>query len=246
MTPSSWLVDLVLRLWVRVPAPVHHNLGKAAMIKKCFWHLNVDSIKGDYLEFGVAMGHSMRSAEIAERSCHLPSLGIEHIPRKLIGFDTFSSFNSNDQIDDHPTWTGANFNIELQKIRRRFKSDIDVRIFLNEQDATELVDDLGKPTISYESTGMEGPIALLLLDMDLYGPTLAALKWCRPRLQVGTIIMLDEYFAFAGRKDRGECLALTHFLESYPEVELRHFNCYGSGGTVFIVSSLTHQSEITA
>ena len=238
MTPASRLVDLVLRLWLKVPAPVHHNLGKAAMIKKCFWHLNVDSIEGDYLEFGVAMGHSMRSADLAERSCHLPSLGIEYQPRKLIGFDTFSSFNSNEEIDSHPTWTGTNFNVELAKIRRRFKKDIDVRIFLNKCDASNLIDDLGSPTITHESTGMVGDIALLLLDMDLYGPTLAALKWCRPRLQVGTIIMLDEYFAFAGRKDRGECLALTHFLEEFPEVELRHFNFYGSGGSVFIVSSL--------
>ena len=105
--------------------------------------------------------------------------------------------------------------------------------------ATVSVDDLGNVKISHESTGLEDKIALLLLDMDLYGPTLGALKWCRPRLQVGTIIMLDEFFAFAGRKDRGECLALTHFLEEYPEVELRHFNFYGSGGSVYIVSSLT-------
>jgi hypothetical protein len=240
MTPSSWLVDLVLRLWVRVPAPVHHNLGKAAMIKKCFWHLNVDAIKGDYLEFGVAMGHSMRSAEIAERTCHLSKLGIDHVPRKLIGFDTFASFKSNEEIDNHATWVGSNFNVELAKIRRRFKKDIDVRVFLNKCDATGLVDEFGKPTINHESTGMAGPIALLLLDMDLYGPTLSALKWCRPRLQVGTIIMLDEYFAFAGRKDRGECLALANFLETYPEIELRQFNFYGSGGAVFIVSSLTN------
>jgi hypothetical protein len=239
MTPSIRLVDFILRLWVKIPAPVLHNLGKASMIKKCFWHLNVDSIRGDYVEFGVAMGHSMRSAEIAERSCHLPSLGIEYIPRKLIGFDTFSSFNSNEEIDNHPTWTGTNFNLELSKIRRRFKRDVDDRIFLNQCDAGELVDDLGNVKISHDSTGLEDKIALLLLDMDLYGPTLGALKWCRPRLQVGTIIMLDEFFAFAGRKDRGECLALTHFLEEYPEVELRHFNFYGSGGSVYIVSSLT-------
>ena len=73
--------------------------------------------------------------------------------------------------------------------------------------------------------------------MDLFGPTLAALQWCRPRLQPGTIIMLDEYFAFGGRKDRGEALALSMFCTQFPEIELRQFNFYGAGGAVFIVSS---------
>ena len=41
------------------------------------------------MELGVAIGHSMRAAEIAEHSSHLYSLGIQRVHRKLIGFDTF-------------------------------------------------------------------------------------------------------------------------------------------------------------
>ena len=71
---SSLIVDLVLSFWQRIPGPVIHNLEKAWALKKLFWHLNVDGISGAYLEFGVAHGHSMRSAQIGRRLHTLKSL----------------------------------------------------------------------------------------------------------------------------------------------------------------------------
>ena len=236
MIPSTNLVDLILRLFGRIPAPVQHNLSKASMIKRCMWHLNVDQIEGSYVEFGVAMGHSMRAAEIAERSSHLTSLGIQRMHRKLIGFDTFSQFLSDNPIDNHMTWSGTAFNIPLESVEHRFRKDLGKRIFLNQQDATKLVDSQGEILLTHESFGLDGPIALLLLDMDLYEPTIAALRWCRSRIQSGTIIFADEYFAFGGRTDRGEALAIREFLQENPKISLRQFGFYGAGGAVFIVS----------
>ena len=235
--PSNWAVDFFLRLFGRIPAPVLHNLGKASMIKRCMWHLNVDQIEGSYVEFGVAFGHSMRAAEIAERSSHLNSLGIRRIHRKLIGFDTFSQFLSDNPKDNHMTWSGPAFNIPLKKVEHRFSRDLGKRIFLNRQDATKLVDSEGKVLLTHENFGLDGPIALLLLDMDLYEPTIAALRWSRSRIQSGTIIFADEYFAFCGRTDRGEALAIKEFLHENPEISLRQFGYYGAGGAVFIVSA---------
>lgn len=236
MLPSTTLVDLILRLFVRIPAPVLHNLSKASMIKRCMWHLNVDQIQGSYVEFGVAMGHSMRAAEIAERSSHLNSLGIRRVHRKLIGFDTFSRFASDNAIDNHPTFEGAAFNIPLKTVERRFRKDLGKRVFLNQQDAIKLVDSGGMVLLEHEKFGLDGPIALLLLDMDLYAPTIAALQWCRSLIQPGTIIILDEYFAFGGSWDRGEALAIKEFSDLFPKILLRQFGTYGAGGVVLIVS----------
>jgi hypothetical protein len=183
------------------------------------------------------MGHSMRAAEIAERSSHLNSLGIQRMHRKLIGFDTFSQFLSDNPIDNHMTWSGTAFNIPLKKVEHRFRKDLGKRIFLNQQDATKLVDNQGKVLLDHENFGLDGPIALLLLDMDLYEPTIAALRWSRSRIQSGTIIFSDEYFAFGGRTDRGEALAIKEFLQENPEISLRQFGFYGAGGAVFIVSA---------
>ena len=206
------------------------------MIKRCMWHLNVDQIEGSCVEFGVATGHSMRAAEIAERSSHLNSLAIQRIHRKLIGFDTFTRFLSDNPIDNHLTWSGTAFNIPLKKVEHRFRKDLGKRIFLNQQDATKLVDSQGKVLLAHENFGLDGPIALLLLDMDLYEPTIAALRWSRSRIQSGTIIFTDETFAFGGRTDRGEALAIKEFLEESPEISLRQFGFYGAGRVVSMIS----------
>jgi hypothetical protein len=207
------------------------------MIKRCMWHLNVDQIEGSYVEFGVAFGHSMRAAEIAERSSHSNSLGIPRIHRKLIGFDTFSQFLSDSPIDNHPSWSGTAFSVPLKKVEHRFRKDHGKRIFLNQLDASKLVDSQGKVLLEHENFGLDGPIALLLLDMDLYKPTIAALRWSRSRIQSGTIIFADEFFGFRGRTDRGEALAIQEFVKENPEISLRQFGYYGAGGAVFIVSA---------
>jgi hypothetical protein len=71
----------------------------------------------------------------------------------------------------------------------------------------------------------------------LYEPTIAALRWSRSRIQSRTIIFADEYFAFGGRTDRGEALAIKEFLQENPEISLRQMGFYGAGGAVFIVSA---------
>ena len=89
---TSLIVDFVLGIWQRVPGPVIHNLDKARMLKKIMWHLNVDGVNGDYFEFGVAHGHSMRAAQQAVKHSHSNKLGVKQIQRQLFGFDTFDKF----------------------------------------------------------------------------------------------------------------------------------------------------------
>ena len=107
------------------------------------------------------------------------------------------------------TWSGKAFNIPPKTVERHFRKNY----------------------------GLDGPIALILLDMDLYEPTIAALRWSQSRIQSGTIIFADEYFAFGGRTDRGEALEIKEFLQENPEIPLSHFGFYGAGGAVFIVSA---------
>ncbi len=56
-------------------------------------------------------------------------------------------------------------------------------------------------------------VSLLHLDMDLYEPTLAALKAFWPRMLTGAVVLLDEY---AIREWPGESEALEEFFEGKP------------------------------
>jgi len=229
---SSFLVDLVLKLWQAVPALVLHNLEKAHAIKKIFWHLSVDQFEGCYIEFGVAHGHSMRSAEIAERTSESKAIGVKRIPRKLFGFDTFEGFVSHTTDDMHPIWEGTMYTAPLKDIQRRFRRSNNVQFI--KMDATKLVK-TGGSVIGADEFGITDKAAIILLDMDLYEPTISALRWSRQLLQTGTFLLFDEYFSFGGDSNKGESRALNEFLEENPDIRVRDYSSYGAGGKIFVV-----------
>ena len=234
---SSLIVDLVLSFWQRIPGPVIHNLEKARALKKLFWHLNVDGISGVYLEFGVAHGHSMRSAQIAEATSHSEKLGIKRVRRNLYGFDTFEKFIGDALLDTHPTWNGDLFNVPVEKVRRRFRHAKNVKF--SKLDVNTLISD---KELDYGHFKINEKASIILFDMDLYGPTISALEWSAGLLQQGTFLIFDEYFAFAGDQQKGEARALKEFLVKHSEFSVREFDSYGAGGKIFIVDILKHNS----
>lgn len=228
---TSRIVDGVLAIWQRIPGPVIHNLDKARILKRIFWHLNVDGVPGDYIEFGVAHGHSLRAAEIAEKKSSSKVMGVKQVKRNLFGFDTFERFITDSSLDVHPTWDGTAFNIDYEKITKRFRGSGNV--FLIQIDANKLYsEDSIVPATNF---GIRSMAAVILFDMDLYAPTKAALFWSRQVIQQGTFLIFDEFFSFSGDSNRGESRALKEFLEEFPEISLRDFASYGCGGKVFVV-----------
>jgi hypothetical protein len=225
--------DLVLRVFGLIPVPVFHNLGKAKALKIAFWHLAIDQIPGCYVEFGVASGNSMRSAEIAEKRSHSKSLGVMRFPRHLYGFDTFESFASDSSDDKHPTWEGDNFSVSVHKVRKRFRRQAR-RITFFQMDASTLNNEIEAKRIGNFIS--EDYIALALLDMDLGSPTLHALNWIHPKIQNGTILIFDEFLAYKGNPDLGESGALNRFIELHPEISYRQLASYGDGGAVLQIT----------
>ena len=223
--------DLVLKFFGLIPAPVFHNLGKAKALKLIFWHLAIDQVEGCYIEFGVASGNSMRSAEISERRSHSVSLGIKSISRKLYGFDTFKNFSSDSEEDLHPSWEGENFSVGLNRVQKRFKRDHD-RITFHALDASELNQEL-ESSHKLNDYISEEAIAVVLFDMDLGSPTFHALEWVRPKLTDGSVVVFDEFLAYKGNPDLGESGAWIRFLQKYPEIRFRQLTTYGDGGIAF-------------
>lgn len=225
----GWLADWVIRGWQRVPAPVVHNLGKARALKMAFWHANLEGTPGCYVEFGVATGNSLRAAEVAERTAFSPSLGVPHIRRRLHGFDTFKSFASASPDDAHPVWSGERFNIPMERVEKRFRSDLGDRVQLHQVNASELPAAVAPPDLGIEEC------AIVLLDMDLSQPTLAALDWLEPTFTEGTLVLLDEYCGFGGSPTAGEAGAFNAFLSAHRQWGATLFTTYGDGGRAYVL-----------
>ncbi len=183
------------------------------------------------------MGNSLRAAQICERTTLSRQLGIQHIPRKLHGFDTFSGFASPDDADKHPTWQGSRFSKDLEVVQKRFRNDSNIS--LHKVDVTELADSEGLPSENPKLRLKSDKVAIALFDMDLGEPTFRALCYLKPHFQEGTILIFDEFNAFRSAEDRGERGALSRFLSLYPRLKMVKFLTYGDGGQAFQISTLS-------
>jgi hypothetical protein len=225
-------VDVFLFFWQKIPPIVFHNVAKASMLKMVFWHLAVDGHRGAYLEFGVAQGNSLRAAVLANENAVAKIIGVEAVERTFYGFDTFETFVSDDTRDIHPTWKGGKFNNSFENVKKRFIKYPFVNLI--KSNVLE-VHEMGNSGEMLDEDGA----AVILFDMDLFAPTIAALNWSKAVMRQGTFLIFDEPFAFSGDPKKGEGAAISKFKIENPGLVLREFSKYGAGGVVYIVERIS-------
>lgn len=174
-----------------------------------FCHIN-RPIAGYYFEFGSHGANTMRMAWRHFR--HL--------------FDwTFVSFDS---FEGLPAVTGID-EIEI------FKKG---RLATAEEQFVRLVTGAGMPrerlltvkgfydtslTPALRDELLPGKAAVIYVDCDLYASTVPVLEFVKDFLQVGTIIVFDDWNCYHADPRKGERLAWAEFKARYPELEFEDF-----------------------
>lgn len=64
---------------------------------------------------------------------------------------------------------------------------------------------------------------VIYIDCDLYESTVPVLEFVKDFLQVGSIIVFDDWNCFCGAPDRGERRAFSEFREKYPDMNFEDF-----------------------
>ena len=151
-------------------------------------------IPGCIVECGVFKGVSLLTfVKLVEILCPGDTL------KRVIGFDTFQGFPSIVDKDGNPDtkrakfqggWNAEDFLPFLEKIISITQEDSMIprfkRVELVKGDACKTI-----PEYVKKNPGLR--ISLLHLDMDIYEPTLAALKHLYPLVVAGGAVLLDEY-----------------------------------------------------
>jgi hypothetical protein len=196
------------------------NLGSFARrmhFMKSFAHYEVfkliADLPGDIVECGVYKGASLLSfARFVE------TFASGDRTRKVLGFDHFQGLAARTEIDGFDPavgntaegWNPSDFRETLFALVDAFNADS----FVPKKARVELVDgDVCETAQAYCDANPGLRISLLHLDMDLYEPTLAALRAFWPRIVTGGVVLLDEYGITAWP---GESKALEEFFGGKP------------------------------
>jgi hypothetical protein len=170
-----------------------------------FCHIN-RPLNGYYFEFGCHSGQTMRLAW--RHSRHLFSWD-------FVAFDSFEGLPEVDGID-------------VAEIFQKGKLATSEGTFI------DLVTSAGMPrsrlrtvkgfydlslTQDVAKSLQPKKAVVIYIDCDLYASTVPILEFIKDFLQIGTIIVFDDWFCYHGRPDRGEQRAFAEFRARYPQLQ---------------------------
>ncbi len=189
--------------------------------------VRMNKIQGDYAEFGVSHGGFLISMY------HLARVD-KNKDRKIYAFDTFSGFPKPEDVDTYNNglWKEGSHAFSLKNLKKRFKRnmiDLDKVIF---------VEGIYKDTLKHQHN--KNKLAFIHIDCDYYSSARDVMKYIKPLLQEGTVILFDNWYCFKADKDQGEQRAYYEFLKENPSFEFidlpvrgleKMFICRKVGGT---------------
>jgi len=190
-----------------------------------FKRIASSGLMGDYYEFGLYRGYTFWHAQQTA-----DSFGLDQM--RFFGFDSFAGLPPPvDRDAETGEFKQGDYACSEQQVRAFLnarKADW-TRSFLikgfYEQSLTE--------TVKHELGA--GPVAIALIDCDLYHSTVPVLHFLADRLQAGSILLFDDWNCFAASDEHGERRALREFLVAYPVWAIEPFVSFGWHGQAFIV-----------
>lgn len=182
---------------------------------QAFDYLKANGIKGHYHEYGCHKGITFRMALTEARR--------KNIKPGEMQFYAFDSFEGLPDISDEDSnafgWKQGALKTNIESFTNLIKDHglyVDsvhcIKGFYHKTLTTKLQKELAK----------QGPIALAVIDCDLYESAKVVLSFIEPLLQVGTLLYFDDYFNYKGDPSKGEQRAFNEFKKRSDLAFLEH------------------------
>ena len=199
------------------PQAIHEALKKAKEMKG-------DKV-GDYYGFGIFKGYTFYSAQ---KSCQ--QLRIDH--NRFYGFDSFEGFPEIKGIDQaNREFYKGQFAYPLEKAVENLDQngfDWSRGVLIKGFYEDVLTDDLRKKHAF-------GKVGVAFLDCDLYYSTNEVLRWLKPYLTEGSIILFDDWMTYGDTPELGQQRSCREFLKANPEFGVEDLGAFQINGRAFLI-----------
>ncbi len=81
-------------------------------------------------------------------------------------------------------------------------------------------------------------IGVVHIDVDLYSSTFEVLHFIKPLIDIGTVILFDDWYCFAPGQNKGESKAFNEFLQKHENFKVENWKNYSTFGKSFIFTSI--------
>jgi hypothetical protein len=219
-----------------------HRNDRVGALHRAWGHVFNSHIAGDYLEFGVYHGASFiesyrqyrgfrawlegqtRSPEAWRRG-----MAVEFMKEQaeFHGFDTFEGMPDNGE--GNKRFAAGTFIADLDAVDAKCAKAFGGVAYR-----------LHKGLFSDVNLGWSDPArkaAIVNVDGDLYASCADALRVAGPKLQIGTVLLMDDHNSFAADNSKGSRLALREFVQA-TGYTVEPWFAYMYAGQAFLVTAL--------
>ena len=178
-----------------------------------------------YFEFGCHSGRTFSAAINAAKYLKMDNC-------EFFAFDSFKGLPETDETQDGVFKTGS-----FSTSKKDFIKIIKKNTNLNHNDY-QIIDGFYESSLTDDLQSKMPKIGMLHIDVDLYSSTKELLKFVKPLLVNGSLILFDDWYCFKpGIKDsQGEQKAVQEFLELHKNVNLLPWKTYSTFGQSFFVN----------
>jgi O-methyltransferase len=185
-----------------------------------------ESLKGDYIEFGVYQG-DMFTYACLEAMNRMPWM-------RFIACDSFMGLPKPEGVDSGGEFIEGQFECSEKEFQKRIVSAgvpidrvITIPGWFSETLHEEKISKYNIKTIS-----------IAYIDCDLYESCIPVLDFLTPRLRQGSVLMFDDWFCFRANPRKGIQLAVNQWLKQNKHIELISWRSFSSHGISFFVNIL--------
>ena len=189
-----------------------HNLEKFIQIKKIWFNINLDSVKGDYIEFGIFKGKSLyHSVKVAQKLKLYNDI-------TFWGLDSFQGF----PVENHDFYISENFKTSKKTVENFFLKYKNIKIiegFFNQSLSTEQLQNIQN-------------ISFAFVDCDIYESSEEVFQYLNKRISKGGFIMIDDFTSI----DKNGNYIAKSFFDNFSNRDFILFDIYSNGQTYRIMN----------
>lgn len=178
-----------------------------------------------FFEFGC---HSGRTFSNAINASHY----LKMVNMQFFAFDSFEGLPIIDSKADG-VFKGGSFNTSYFD----FKKIIQRETYLELNDKN-IIKGFYDTALTKEVRENLPKIGVVHIDVDLYSSTFVVLKFIKPLLCEGSVILFDDWYCFPPSKKMGESKAFEEFLSINTNIEVQEWKNYSTFGKSFFVTRI--------
>lgn len=188
-------------------------------------YIRVAELNQSYFEFGCHSGRTFSAAINHSNYLKLTKM-------QFYAFDSFEGLPDT-EISNDGIFKKGEFSTSIDEFKQIIRTNTGHKLNDN-----NIIKGFYSDSLTYDLQKRLPKIGIVHIDVDLYSSTVEVLEFIKPLIDIGTVILFDDWYCFAPGQNKGENKAFIEFLQSNNNFKVENWKNYSTFGKSFIFTNI--------